>query len=339
MTGYDCLVVGAGFTGAVCAERLASAGHSVLVIDKRAHVGGNAFDEYDQYGILVHRYGAHIFHTNSQRVWEYLSQFTTWRPYEHRVLSCVNGCLLPVPINQTTLEAFGGDLEAAQRAMVEPYTRKQWAEYADQLSPTVLARIRPRESRDGRYFTDRYQAMPADGYTAMFQRMLDHSNIRVELNTVFQGGYVGRATIYTGPIDQFFGYRLGSLPYRSARFCHVTHPCAQFQSVGVVNYPSADVAYTRVIEFKHLTGQQHQQTSIALEYPCADGEPYWPVPTAVSAELYKRYAALAAKTPRVYFVGRLGRFSYLNMDQAVAQALKLVATLLNQEQETCTTTS
>lgn len=339
MASADYIVIGAGFAGAVCAERLASVGKAVLVFDQRPHIGGNAYDYTNEAGIVVHKYGAHCFHTNSQRIWDYLSRFTAWRPYEHRVLSCVNGQLLPVPINQTTLEAFGGDLEAAQRAMVEPYTRKQWAEYADQLSPTVLARIRPRESRDDRYFTDRYQAMPADGYTAMFQRMLDHPNIHVELNTVFQGGYVRRPTIHTGPIDQFFGYRLGRLPYRSARFHHVTHPCAQFQSVGVVNYPSTDAAYTRVIEFKHLTGQQHQQTSIALEYPCADGEPYWPVPTAASAELYKRYAALAAETPNVHFVGRLGSYKYIDMDAAVAQALKLVATLLNQEQETCTTTS
>ena len=168
MERFDYLIVGAGFAGSVCAERLAAVGRTVLLIDQRAHVGGNAYDYYDDAGILVHKYGAHVFHTNSEAVFNYLSRFTEWRPYEHRVLSYVDGQLLPVPINQTTLEAFGGDEAAAKRAMIEPYTRKQWGEAAAHLAPTVLARIQTRANRDDRYFTDRFQAIPEQGYTRLF---------------------------------------------------------------------------------------------------------------------------------------------------------------------------
>ena len=336
----DYVIVGAGFAGSVCAERLAWAGHQVLVIDRRSHIGGNAYDEYDNAGILVHRYGAHVFHTNSREVWEYLSRFTAWRPYEHRVLSHVNGQLLPVPINQTTLESFGGDEHLARQALYEPYTRKQWGPvYADHLSSTVLARVKVRADREDRYFTDTYQAMPLYGYTRMFQRMLDSPQIRVWLEHDFGDLVAGQwprtglhelgdpEIIYTGPIDEYFGYRFGRLPYRSARFELCTLAEERHQLVGVVNYPAADVPYTRVIEFKHLTGQEHPQTTIAYEYPQAAGEPYWPVPTAASAALYQRYEELARQTPRVHFVGRLGTYRYLDIHQVVAQALKLCATL------------
>ena len=346
----DYLVVGAGFSGSVCAERLAAAGASVLVVDKRAHIGGNAYDYYDDSGILVHKYGAHIFHTNSRGVFEYLSRFTTWRPYEHRVLSSVNGQLLPVPINLTTLDAFGGDEAAARRAMFEPYTRKQWGPYADELLPSVQGRVRTRDTRDDRYFTDTYQAMPAQGYTRLFERMLDHPNIKMLLNTSYREviavfdislgplrwdlgtwGQQAADVIYTGPVDEFFGYRFGRLPYRSARFEFVTYEEPQVQPVGVVNYPSEDVAYTRVAEFTHLTGQRHECSTVAYEYPTGDGDPFWPVPTAASAVLYRRYEDLARQTPGVHFCGRLGRFAYMDMHQVVVQALKLSARLLQQE--------
>lgn len=331
----DVLVVGAGFAGSVCAERLAAAGKRVLVIDKRPHIGGNAYDYYDEAGILVHKYGAHIFHTNSRAVVDYLSRFTAWRPYEHRVLSSVNGQLLPVPINRTTLAAFDGDLAAARRALYEPYTRKQWGDYADELAPTVLARVQPRDSDDDRYFTDAFQAMPMDGYTRLLERMLSHPNIDVSLN--HRGPTVdtdtsGMQVIYTGPIDEFFDYRFGRLPYRSADFVFRTVTGrAQFQPVGVVNYPSPDVDCTRVIEFKHLTGQEHPDTTIAMEYPTAAGEPYWPVPTAASRALYQQYAELAARTPGVHFLGRLGTYRYYDIHQIVAQALTVSRKLLAQE--------
>ena len=348
----DYLIVGAGFSGATCAERLASAGKTVLIVEKRNHIGGNAYDYYDDAGILVSRYGAHIFHTNSAKVVDYLSQFTEWIPYTHRVLSSVNGQLLPVPINTTTLAAFGGDEAAAKRAMVEPYTRKQWGPYAEQLSSTVLARIKTRDTDDDRYFTDSFQQMPAHGYTRLIERMLAHPKIKVLTNTSYDevvdacrdfGEYYsdidyrqtdaqalhGTDVIYTGPIDEFFGYRFGRLPYRSARFEFKTITQERFQSVGVVNYPGEDVAYTRIAEFKHFTGQQHQWTTIALEYPQAGGY-FWPVPTASSAALYKQYEALAEAVPRLHFCGRLARYMYLDIHQVVAQALTLTENLITQ---------
>jgi len=332
MPSFDYLIVGAGFAGAVCAERLAAAGRQVLVIDRRAYVGGNAHDEFNDAGILCGKHGAHVFHTNSRRVLDYLSQFTEWRSYEHRVLSSVNGQLLPVPINQTTLEAFGGDLVAAEKAMIEPYTRKQWGEYADQLSPIVLARIKTRETRDDRYFTDTYQAMPLHGYTRLFERILDHPNITVQIETPYEAlaakGHTYGAIIWSGPIDAFFNHCLGALPYRSATFIFATFDHGPYQAVGVVNHPSERVPFTRSIEFKHITGQVHRDTTVAHEYPTAEGEPFWPIPTAANLERYRQYQALARERRDVYFVGRLGTYKYIDMDIAVAQALALTRRLV-----------
>lgn len=349
----DYLIVGAGFAGATCAERLASNGKTVLIVEKRNHIGGNSYDYYDEAGILVSRYGAHVFHTNSAKVVDYLSQFTEWRPYEHRVLSSVNGQLLPVPINTTTLAAFGGDEAAARLAMVQPYSRKQWGPHAEQLSATVLARIKTRDNDDGRYFTDTFQQMPAHGYARLIERMLDHPKIKVLTNTSYRevvdacrdfGEYYsdvdhrptdlqalhGTDVVYTGPIDEFFDYRFGRLPYRSARFEFATYDFDRFQPVGVVNYPSEDVAFTRIAEFKHLTGQRHTQTTIAREYPTGAGEPYWPVPTPASAALYAQYKQLADNTTGVHFAGRLGTFAYYDIHQVVAQALTLTTKLITQ---------
>lgn len=331
----DYLIVGAGFTGATCARVLAEAGKRVLVVEQRQHIGGNAYDEYDQAGILIHRYGPHIFHTNSREVVEFLSRFTAWRPYRHLVLARTNGRLVPVPINSRTVAEFGGDVDAAVEALYGSYTRKQWGPWADQLDPSVLARVAVRADDDESYFTDRYQCMPADGYTRLFGRLLDHPAISVLLQTSYEdieevAGIFHNALriIYTGPIDEFFGHVYGRLPYRSTRFEFERWPCAWYQPVGVVNEPGAEVPFTRITEFKHLTGQTHHQTALCYEYPCDGPEPYHPVPTAESAALYQRYAVDAVACPRVFFAGRLGTYQYLNMDQCVSQALHLCAELL-----------
>ena len=363
MQAFDYLVVGAGFAGSVIAERLASqAGKRVLLCDRRPHIGGNAYDCYDDAGILIHKYGPHIFHTNSRRVFEYLSQFTRWRPYEHGVLASVDGKLLPIPINLDTVNRLYGlnlrseELEAwfAQRA--EPraeirtsedvvvskvgrdlyekffrhYTRKQWGLDPSELDASVIARIPVRTNRDDRYFTDTYQYMPLHGYTRLFENMLAHPNIKLLLNTDYReilGLVPFREMIYTGPIDEFFDYCYGKLPYRSLEFRLETVDTPWVQPVAVINYPN-EHAYTRVTEFKHLSGQEHRQTTIMYEYPRAEGDPYYPVPRPENAELYKRYKALADQTPNVHFVGRLATYRYYNMDQVVGQALALFDKLM-----------
>ncbi|WP_425228063.1 UDP-galactopyranose mutase [Sphingomonas sp.] len=355
---YDVLIVGAGFAGSVLAERLAGgSGQRVLLIDRRDHVGGNAYDEQDAAGILIHRYGPHIFHTNSDDVWAYLSRFTKWRPYEHRVLASVRGKLLPIPINRTTLNGLYGlglkdDAAAAAflAARAEPvadirtsedvvvaavgrelyetffrgYTRKQWGLDPAQLDRSVTARVPTRISTDDRYFLDKHQAMPADGYTRMFENMLDHPLIDVELGVDYRD-VVSRVTaghvIYTGPVDEYFGGCFGPLPYRCLSFRHETHDRAQFQPVAVVNYPLEDTPYTRITEYRHLTGQAHRRTSISYEFSSATGDPYYPIPNAEAQALYKRYEALADAELNTSFVGRLATYRYYNMDQVVGQAL------------------
>jgi UDP-galactopyranose mutase len=354
---YDVLVVGAGFAGAVCAERLASAGRRVLVIDRRSHIGGNAYDELDSAGVRVHIYGPHLFHTNAKRIFEYLSRFTTWRFYEHRVLAAVEGKLYPIPINRRTInELYGLNLDQAGIGMFldrvrEPrpaimtsedvvlnsvgrdlcekffrgYTKKQWGLDLSELSAGVAARIPTRTDDDDRYFADAFQFMPTDGYTALFRRMLDHP--RIEVRTALDYASIrGRldvdVTVYTGPIDAYFHYRYGKLPYRSLEFEHLHLPdVSKYQPVGTVNYPS-DQEFTRITEFKHLTGQECRGTSIVREYPKASGEPYYPIPRPENEALYKRYQALANAETSVKFVGRLAQYRYYNMDQVVGAALK-----------------
>ena len=363
----DVLVVGAGFAGSVIAERCASAGMSVVVIDKREHIAGNAFDEFDRHGVLIHRYGPHIFHTNAGSVSEYLSRFTAWIPYEHRVLAQVDGDLYPVPINQTTVNRLYGlslDEEGVSRhyervrQVREPirtsedsvlasvghdlcnkffrgYTRKQWGLDLSELSASVAARIPVRTNTDDRYFSDSFQKMPADGFTKMFARILDHRNIRVELGVDFRE-FRKRATwnllVYTGPIDEYFDFCFGKLPYRSLRFEHehLSHT-AQFQSVGTVNYPN-DHEFTRITEFKHLTGQRHPRTSIVREYPGDEGDPYYPVPRPENQELYQQYHALGERERDVLFVGRLAEYRYYNMDQVVARALMVFEKIISRTQ-------
>jgi UDP-galactopyranose mutase len=357
---YDYLIVGAGFAGSVIAERLASQhGARVLLIDRRPHVGGNAYDEKDEAGILYHKYGPHIFHTNSDMVVDYLSQFTEWRPYEHRVRAHVRGQNVPIPINRTTLNALfhldlRSDAEAAAylATRAEPveeirtsedvvinavgrelyelffqgYTRKQWGLDPSQLDKQVTSRIPTRTNTDDRYFTDRFQAMPLNGYTAMFERMLDNPLIDKSLGTDFRdlrhkAFQLADHIIFTGPVDEYFDYRFGKLPYRSLKFDHRTLDEEQHQEVAVVNYPDPSVPYTRVSEYKHLTGQKHPRTSITYEYPAEEGDPYYPIPRPENQALYKRYEALADATANVTVVGRLATYRYYNMDQIVGQAL------------------
>ncbi len=355
---FDYLIVGAGFAGSVLAERLARVlGKRVLICDKRPHIGGNAFDHYNEHGLLVHRYGPHIFHTNSREVFDHLSQFTEWRTYEHHVLASVDGQLVPMPINLDTINRLYGlsltsmELDKFFESMAEPrehirtsedvvvskigrqlyekffrnYTRKQWDLDPSELDSSVIARVPIRTNRDGRYFTDRYQAMPLHGYTRMFENMLDHPKIKIMLNTDYreiESVIPFREMIFTGPIDEFFGYEYGKLPYRSLQFKHETHNKTSYQPEAVVNYPN-EHAFTRITEFKYLTGQEHPKTSIVYEFPQAEGDPYYPVPRPENAELYKKYKALADATPGVHFVGRLATYKYYNMDQVTAQALSV----------------
>lgn len=358
MMRFDYLIVGAGFAGSIVAERLATLDNKkVLIIDKRNHIAGNAYDYYNEQGILVHKYGPHIFHTNSADVFEHLSQFTEWRPYQHRVLAQVDGQLVPMPINLDTInKLYGLNLTALEvddflASMAEPrekivtsedvvvskvgrelyekffrgYTRKQWGCDPSELDASVTARVPTRTNRDDRYFTDTFQAMPLHGYTRMFEKMLSHPNIKIMLNTDFREiiNYVQfNELIYTGPIDEYFNYCYGKLPYRSLEFRLENHDVPVYQPAPVINYPN-DNAYTRVTEFKYLTGQEHRKTTIVYEYPRAEGDPYYPVPRPENNVLYKKYQTLANSTKGVYFAGRLGTYKYYNMDQVVAQALTL----------------
>ena len=364
---FDYTIVGAGFAGSVLAERLASAGKRILLCDRRSHIGGNAYDFHDEAGILVHRYGPHIFHTNSEEIFGYLSRFTKWRPYQHRVLASVADKLLPVPINRTTLNGlYDLDLstdEAAAaflsgraepvteirtsrdvvisqvgtdlyRTFFEGYTRKQWGLDPADLDKSVTARIPTRTSTDDRYFLDTYQAMPADGFTRLFENMLDHPNIRVEVGVEYEDLVRERLaprTIFTGPIDAFFGHRFGPLPYRSLEFRHETLHTERFQPVAVVNYPAEEVPFTRITEYKHLTGQRHAKTSISYEFSSDKGDPYYPVPRPENQHLYKRYEELARQRDDVIFVGKLGTYRYYNMDQVVGQALATFRRLMQAE--------
>jgi UDP-galactopyranose mutase len=353
---YDWLIVGAGFAGSVLAERLANErGDRVLVVDKRPHIAGNAYDRLDGAGVLIHQYGPHIFHTNARSIFDYLSKFTEWRPYEHRVLGEVDGRRVPIPINLDTvnklydLNLTEDELPAWFAARAETideirtsedvvvskvgrelyekffrgYTRKQWGVDPSELDKSVTARVPTRTNRDDRYFTDEFQYMPKHGYTRMFDAMLASPNIDVMLGTDYSAvrdTIAHRRLIFTGPVDEFFEFRFGRLPYRSLRFEHQTLDQPWFQPVGTVNFPQTE-EYTRVSEYKHMTGQDHPKTSITYEYPAADGDPYYPIPRPENAELYKKYERLAYNTPDVWFVGRLATYRYYNMDQVVGQAL------------------
>lgn len=362
------MIVGAGFTGATLAERIATElGHTVTVVDRRDHIGGNAHDAPDASGILVHKYGPHIFHTNSKKIWDYLSRFTEWRPYFHRVLASVDGQEIPLPFNYNSMRAlfsktmaeglfaklverfgFGARVPIMKlRAGEDPelrfladyvydkvflnYTRKQWDLEPEELDPAVTARVPILVNRDDRYFQDRYQAMPLNGYSAMFARMLDHPNIRVELGVDFGGIAAAdrpEQVIFTGQIDEYFDFRHGELPYRSIDFVRRTEPVERFQKTSVVNYPN-DFDFTRITEQKYLSGQRGiNATTLIYEYPRAwkrgENEPYYPVPIPATRGMLGEYERAAeALRGRVFFAGRLADYRYYNMDQAVGRALTL----------------
>lgn len=361
----DWLIVGAGLTGATFAERIASQrGESVLIIDQRDHIAGNAWDEYNDHGIQIHKYGPHIFHTNSTEVWQYLSQFTQWRPYFHKVLGSIDGMLVPLPFNLNSIDQLFPQAMASRLAnkliegygygsrvpilklietsdedlkfladfvyknVFESYTQKQWDLKPEQLSPSVTARVPILVSRDDRYFQDTYQAMPLNGYASMVRNMLKHPNIKVMLNTKWQDikdQITYKRMVFTGPIDEYFAYQFGELPYRSLNFDVQTHNQELYQAAAVINYPN-EYEYTRITEQKWLTGQVHAQTSVLTEYPLPhqNGKtiPYYPIPTEANRELYRCYQGEANKFDgKVLFIGRLADYMYYNMDQAVASAL------------------
>jgi len=365
---FDYIVVGAGFAGSVIAERLASqANKKILIIDKRNHIGGNAYDYYNEDGILIHKYGPHIFHTNSREVFDYLGKFTPWRPYEHRVLASVDGQLVPIPINLNTINQlyglnlnsseveafFASKAEAISRVKTSEdvvvskvgrelyemffrgYTRKMWDLDPSELDASVTARVPTRTNKDNRYFTDTYQTMPLYGYTHMFQNMLSHPNIKTMLNTDYKeiiDMIPHKHLIYTGPIDAYFDYCYGKLPYRSLEFKFETIDADVFQPTGTVNYPNSQ-AYTRITDFKYLTGQNHPKTAVVYEFPKAEGDPYYPVPRPENAEIYKKYQQLAATMTNTYFVGRLATYKYYNMDQVVAQSLTMFKKIMQGQSE------
>ncbi len=355
---YNYLIVGAGFSGAVISERLASQlDKKVLLLEKRDHIGGNAYDFYNEYGILVHKYGPHIFHTNFDDVWNYLSQFTEWNGYQHRVLAYVDGKKVPIPINLTTVNTLlnksftedelkdyfdniriklpqinnSRDVIVSQvgeylyERFFKNYTYKQWGVYPEKLSPEVTKRIPVRLNSDDRYFSDKYQGLPSDGYTKLFKRMLSHKNITIMLNTDYKeviNDIKFKRIIYTGPVDYFFDYKYGKLPYRSLRFESETIEQEYFQEVAVVNYPN-DYDFTRITEFKHMTLQKHPKTTIFREYPESEGEPFYPMPMDEALYIYHKYQEEARKLESVYFIGRLAEYKYYNMDQVVKKALEV----------------
>jgi UDP-galactopyranose mutase len=363
---FDYLIVGAGYAGSVLAERLARVGNKrVLIIDKRNHIAGNAYDYYNEDGILIHKYGPHIFHTNSKDVFDYLSKFTEWHNYQHKVLASVDGQMVPMPINLNTINSlYGLNLSSADvedffasraedvkkistsedvvvskvgRELYEKffrgYTRKMWELDPSELDASVTARVPTRTNKDDRYFTDTYQAMPLHGYTKMFEKMLSHPNIKIMLNTSYQeimDEISYKKLIFTGPVDEYFNFCFGKLPYRSIDFKFETLNNEHFQPTGTVNYPN-DYAFTRITEFKYLTGQKNPKTSIVYEFPKADGDPYYPIPKPENGLLYKKYQALADQLSNTYFVGRLATYKYYNMDQVVAQALSTFKKILNNE--------
>lgn len=361
---YDYLIVGAGLAGSVLAQKLAEDGNKILIIDKRNHIGGNTYDYYNEHGILVHKYGPHIFHTNCKEVFEYLSRFTKWRPYEHKVLASVDGQLVPIPINQNTINKLYGlnlsnvavkefyenrsvkinNLKTSEDVVLNTvgkelyemffkhYTRKQWDLDPSELDASVTARIPIRTNKDDRYFSDTYQAIPLRGYTYMVNNMLRSSLINIMTNTDYADiieVVPHKKLIFTGPIDDYFNHKYGKLPYRSLDFKFETYDKEEFQETGTINYPNSQL-YTRITEFKKLTGQTHAKTTIVYEYPKAEGDPYYPIPKPENRDLYNKYKKMADQLPDVYFTGRLGTYKYYNMDQVVAQSLSLYKQIKNE---------
>ncbi len=361
--GHDYLIVGAGITGCSMARVLADAGRKVLIIDKRGHIGGNCYDEYDAHGVLVHKYGPHIFHTNIKEVWDFLSRFTEWRLYQHRVKAFVDGMLVSVPVNLNTMAGlFNREFTAEQmeefvdslrlrideprnakeavlmrmgellyEKLFKNYTLKQWGIPAEKLAAAVTQRIPLRFSGDDRYFSDTYQGMPRYGYSSLFGKMLDHRNIHILLQTGFDDmppGMRGDRVIYTGPIDEYYGFCFGRLGYRSVHFDFETFNIESYQDYAVINYPN-DYDFTRITEYKKLTGQEAVNTTISREYPASEGEPYYPMPTEENQVLYGKYMKKSGREKRIAFIGRLGAYKYLNMDAACLEGMKKAKEMLD----------
>jgi len=371
MKVFDIIVIGAGISGAVLAERFASHGKKVLVLEKRDHIAGNCYDYIDENGILVSKYGAHLFHTNDEEVWKYVNRFGNWYKWEHKVLAKVDGQLVPVPVNITTVnkllglnisseedmkdwleknrahidEPANGKEAALARVgpylyekMFRHYTKKQWDKYPEELDASVLNRIPVRTNYDDRYFSDKYQALPEGGYTKLFDKILAHPNITVMLNTDYFDvrneikGY--DKLFYTGPIDRFFDFKYSAeekLEYRSINFVSETVDKEYFQENSVVNYPGTEVAFTRIIEYKHFGNQKTPTTTIVKEFTVDEGEPYYPVPNERNTRIYEKYREEAEKLVDIFFVGRLANYKYFNMDQAFKNALEVFYNLQAKE--------
>lgn len=375
---FDYVIIGTGFAGSVLAERIATQlNKKVLMIEKRNHIGGNAYDSYDSHGILIHNYGPHIFHTKVKKVWDYLSNFTEWYLYHHKVLGVIDGQKVPIPFNLNSInQLFPKNLaERLEKKLIENfgynkkvpilklrevedtdlkfladyiyekvflgYTTKQWGVTPEELDPSVTGRVPVYISRDDRYFQDPYQGMPKEGYTKLFERMLDHENIKILLNTDYKevlqfnfetgeaslfGQKFGGKIIYTGPIDYFFDYKFGQLPYRSLNFVFEQFNQKQVQEVGTVNYPN-DYNFTRITEFKHLTNQSSDKTTtvkeFSQEYIPGENIPYYPIKNENNLELYRQYKEEARKYDNLIFIGRLAEYQYYDMDMVVAKALRL----------------
>lgn len=355
---YKYVVVGAGLAGLTMAERIAEVlNEKVLVIEKRNHIGGNIYDSYNEAGILIHNYGPHIFHTNDREVYQYLSKFTKWNDFWHRVLSYVDGNLIPMPITVETInklyhknlscdemEEFikekavsideiktSKDVALSKvgteiyEKFFENYTKKQWGLDPGEIDTSVISRIPIRYNRDTRYFADKYQGMPKHGYTKMCEAMTANKNIKLLLNTDYKEvihDLTYETLIYTGPTDDFYEYKHGKLAYRSIEFQFETLDVESYQEAPVVNYPN-DYDFTRITEFKKLTWQEHKKTTILKEFPCSEGEPYYPFPTKEYKEQFALYKKEMEKETKVYFLGRLAEYRYYNMDAVVRSALDL----------------
>lgn len=367
MEAKQIVIIGAGISGAVLAERYAALGKSVLVIEKRDHIGGNCYDYVDDNGILVSKYGAHLFHTNHEDVWAYVNRFANWYQWEHRVLAHVDGKLVPIPVNIQTVNLLfdlniGSEEEMLQwleqnrphiadprngeeaalarvgpvlyEKMFRHYTKKQWDKYPGELDAEVLNRIPVRTNFDDRYFSDKYQALPEGGYTRLFEKMFDHPNITVRLNTdyfeVMDQIEKPEKLFYTGPIDRYFDFKYSveeKLEYRSIRFVSETVDQEYYQENSVVNYPGTEVAFTRIIEYKHFGNQKSDKTTIVKEYTIDSGEPYYPILNSRNRSIYEKYNQEAQKLTDVHFVGRLANYKYFNMDEAFKNALDLFESL------------
>lgn len=356
----DVIIVGAGISGATMAEQYASDGYKVLVIDKRSHIAGNIYDEIDEItGIRVSKYGAHLFHTNDKEVWNYVNRFGKWMRWDHTVIADLSGLYIPIPVNITTVNRLYGTEISSEKEMVEwlssvqipcihpknseevalsrigenlykqlfrEYTIKQWAKEPRELEPSVLERIPVRTNFDNRYFTDKYQALPVNGYTSFVENILSHPNIKVQLNRCWEdikNDISGQTIIFTGPIDSYFKDRgIGHLEYRSINFEWTrVNTSGYMLPNSVVNYPLNNTPYTRSVEYKHFLHQKSDWTVISKETTTDIGEPYYPVPTQRNRELYQKYATLCEGEKNVHFIGRLATYKYYNMDQAIRAAL------------------